>query len=264
MRPLLALLLTALATIPAHAANLPLRAGEKFTFRVGWGIFLHAGEISVAAKADRSDNKPELVISTQTTTRGMLSKLFAFEARAESVFDVGTGRMLFHTEKSSSGRKNTSTLLQFDYAKSTAAYSDLIDSSKNQTVPIPADDHPLDLIGSLIATRDWNLREGEKRDVNVIFEEEIYELTIYAARTEKLRTPLGTFNTMVYEPRMEKTPPKGMFKRGSAVRVWISQDGERLPVRFEVEFKFGAGVATLTQYEAPAAVTVAHAEDSGP
>jgi hypothetical protein len=42
-----------------------------------------------------------------------------------------------------------------------------------------------------------------------------------------------------------------MFKRGSAVHVWISQDGHRLPVRFEVEFKFGAGVASLIRYEPP-------------
>ena len=50
---------------------------------------------------------------------------------------------------------------------------------------------------------------------------------------------------------MEKTPPKGMFKRGSSVHVWISQDGQRLPVRFEVEFKFGAGISTLVHYEPP-------------
>jgi hypothetical protein len=55
---------------------------------------------------------------------------------------------------------------------------------------------------------------------------------------------------------MEKTPPKGMFKRGTAVRVWIAHnDPRRLPVRFEVEFKFGSGVATLTSYQPPSAPT---------
>jgi hypothetical protein len=52
---------------------------------------------------------------------------------------------------------------------------------------------------------------------------------------------------------MDKTPPKGMFKRGSAVRVWIAQnDPRRLPVKFEVELKFGSGVATLVAYQPPA------------
>jgi hypothetical protein len=55
---------------------------------------------------------------------------------------------------------------------------------------------------------------------------------------------------------MDKTPPKGMFKRGSAVRVWIAQnDPRRLPVKFEVELKFGSGVATLVAYQPPAPPT---------
>jgi hypothetical protein len=51
---------------------------------------------------------------------------------------------------------------------------------------------------------------------------------------------MGFFKTVVLVPRMEKTPPIGMFKRGSTVRVWIETDDDRrLPVRFEVGFKFG-------------------------
>ena len=65
------------------------------------------------------------------------------------------------------------------------------------------------------------------------------------SRYEDLETSFGRFHTLVLEPRMDKTPPKGMFKRGSSVRVWISQDERHLPVRFEVEFKMGTGVATL-------------------
>ncbi len=245
------LLLFLFTVLPVCAAQLPLRVGEMLTYSVGWGIFPHAGEIRIAATADTSDQKPEVVITTITSTRGFLGRVFPFEARADSVFDGITNRMIIHTEKSFSGKKTTSSVLQFDYEKSTAAYTDMVEAQKSQTVAIPGPDHPQDLIGSLIQTRTWDLKPGESRDANVIFENEIYQLTIHAMRYEKLRTSLGTFNTLVFEPRMEKTPPKGMFKRGSNVHVWISQDGERLPVRFEVDFKFGAGVATLTGYESP-------------
>jgi hypothetical protein len=63
---------------------------------------------------------------------------------------------------------------------------------------------------------------------------------------------MGFFNTVVLVPRMEKTPPKGMFKRGSTVRVWIETDDDRrLPVRFEVGFRFGTGTASLIEYQPP-------------
>ena len=64
---------------------------------------------------------------------------------------------------------------------------------------------------------------------------------------------MGKFRTVVLEPRMDKTPPKGMFRRGSSVRIWIAQDAHRLPVKFEVEFKIGTGSATLEAYERPPA-----------
>ena len=118
---------------------------------------------------------------------------------------------------------------------------------------------PLDLITQLVQTRDWNLKPGEKRDALVLFDDDFYELTIHATRYEEVRTSLGTFNTLVLEPRMDKTAPKGMFKKGSTVRVWISQDERRLPIRFEVEFKIGTGVATLTRYEDLAAAKAPHA-----
>jgi hypothetical protein len=45
------------------------------------------------------------------------------------------------------------------------------------------------------------------------------------------------------------------------VHVWIAQDDERhLPVMFEVEFKFGAGIAFLESYQPPGAGSVAARE----
>ncbi len=247
-----ALLLLLLLTAPARAdLQLALRPGEELTYRVSWGVLSNAGEIRIAARTETNDRQPCTLVVTTTSTRGFLRGLFQFDARAESVFSDRTGRMLVHTERSAAGKKPTDTMLTFDYGQSRADFRDLIQPAKNQVVALPPGD-PLDLITCLVQTRSWNLQPGEQRDVLVMFEEEPYVLTVHALRYETLRTSLGTFNTLVLEPRMEKTAPKGMFKRGSNVRVWISQDARRLPVRFEVEFRFGAGVSTLVQYTAPA------------
>ena len=114
------------------------------------------------------------------------------------------------------------------------------------------DGDPSDLILALIQTRYWNLKLGEERDALVIFEDQFYPLTIRAEDTDFVVTSLGIFDAIVLVPRMEKTPPIGMFKRGSTVRVWIETDDDRhLPVRFEVGFKFGHGTATLMDYKPP-------------
>jgi hypothetical protein len=47
--------------------------------------------------------------------------------------------------------------------------------------------------------------------------------------------------------------PKGMFRRGGEVHVWVSADADRLPLRFEVKLKVGTAFAVLTDYRPPSA-----------
>ena len=253
MRPIFLLCLAAAlaAATPAVRAAPALADGETLVYHVGWGILIGAGEIRITAKnAPPENGHPRLLVTTTTSTRTLARIFFKFDARSESLFDEETGRLLSTTETSTSDRKNTSDHVTFDYANSTAHYVNDLEPAKSKTIPMPPG-QPLDLIMSLIQTRTWNLQPGEKRDALVIFDDEFYELTIHAEDYEEVRTPVGSFRTLALVPRMEKTPPKGMFKRGSSVRVWISQDDRRLPVKFQVDFKIGAGVATLVSYTPP-------------
>jgi hypothetical protein len=256
-------LLCLLVVTPAFAdQRLALGVGESFTFRVGFGIFSNAGEIKITAAPETDDQQPCILATTTTSTRGFVRTFYAFDARAESVYNLRTGHMLAHTERST-GKKPTETMLTFDYDKRTADYRNLVHPEKNQVVPLP-DGDPMDLISSLVQARAWKLKPGDKIDALVMFEEEPYELTFHAEGYEQVKTSLGTFDTLVLVPKMEKTAPKGMFKRGSTVRVWISQDERHLPVKFEVEFKFGSGVATLVDYQPPTAPGAAPAAASNP
>ena len=249
----LALLL--LATLPAVTGTpLAMRDGEVFTYKVSWAVLIGAGEIKVSAHADASEATPRLRVSTTTATRGIARLLLPFDARGDSVFDLNTGRIHSLAESSHLRGKRTEHTVTFDYTAAQALYSRSEDTAKSRSLFMPAGE-PMDLITQLVQTRSWNLKLGEKRDAVVLFDDDFYELTIHAARAEPVSTSLGSFETLVLEPRMEKTAPKGMFKRGSKVRVWISQDERKLPVKFEVEFKIGTGVATLTRYEAPKPIT---------
>lgn len=236
---------------------LALRPGEQMTFQVSWGIFAHAGDIVIAA-ADAPGNPPELLVTTTTTTRGMLHMFYSFEAMGRAFFDPASGRLLRAEESSQSDSKRTGESLVFDYASRTARYANTVQPARDRLLTLPPGD-PLDLIMSLIQTRNWTLQPGETRDALVIFDDEFYELTLHAVRYEELHTRLGDFRTLLLVPKMEKTAPKGMFKRGSEVKVWISQDERRLPVRFQVEFKFGTGIATLVDYRPPPALPPAPA-----
>jgi hypothetical protein len=255
LRTLCLLLFTTAAVASAAVTpSLPLRDGERLTYRVSWAIVPGAGEIKVVASTDRSGPTPRLLVTSTTATRRLARMLLPFQAESKALFDFETGRMLSLHEKSTVREKNLDHRVTFDYTKREATYESTLPPAEPRQLPIPEGD-PTDLIMALLQTRTWDLKPGEKRDALVLFDDDFYELTIHMARYEDLQTPLGKFRTIVLEPRMDKTPPKGMFRRGSSVRVWIAQNDHRLPVKFEVEFKIGTGTAVLEAYDAPPAAS---------
>jgi hypothetical protein len=232
----------------ASAVELALSDGEKMKFRVGWGIFRHAGELTIEADRVRTDEADHLRITTITASDGIVKAFYPFVATSEAYFDPKTGLLLHANDVSETKKKTTRQTLTLNYEQRIAAYVNENEPEKSADIEMP-EGNPMDLMMSLVQTRDWDLKPGEKQDALILFDDEFYELTIYADRYEKLRTKLGKFKTLVLIPKMEKTEPKGMFKRGATVKVWVSQDEQRLPVRIEVKLKVGKGVMTLIEHQ---------------
>lgn len=222
--------------------------GETFTYRVGWGIFFHAGEIVISAHLEKAPSGASVFrITTDTSTRGIVRGFYSYQNRAEGVIDVETGRLLSVREKGSDGTHFTDTETTFAYDRKIAWYVDHYRPNRSQEVPIPEGD-PIDLISALVETRDWTIKPGEKKEVLVNFGNEFYPLSIYADHAEEVRTPLGVFQTLMLVPRMDQNP-RGIFKRGGEIKVWISQQGQKLPVRMQLKLKFGSATLSLAKYE---------------
>ena len=240
---------TALAASPA--APFALRDGESLTYSVRWGFIPAVGRISISAQAFGTGDDAVLRVTTVTSTWGLARGLFPFDGRGESVYNIKSGLLMSSSEWSKYRKKEVKNSILFDYGNGRATYTDDIHPANSRLIPMPQGE-PSDLILALIQTRYWNLQPGQARDALVLFEDTFYPLTIHAVDTDYVVSTLGFFKAIVLAPRMEKTPPIGMFKRGSTVQVWIETDDARqLPVRFQVEFKFGTGIATLIDYQPP-------------
>jgi len=225
------------------------RDGETFTYRVSFAIFSHAGDITIAAKHDTVDQQEIVRITTNTKSRGFVRGLYTLDNHAEVVIDRTSGRMQSVKETGTDPKRSTDSDFILDYPNKVARYTDRVRPERSMELAIP-DGDPVDLISVLVQTRDWNLKPGEKRDVVVQFGREFYELSLYADHFEEVSTPRGTFQTLVLIPRMEKNP-KGLFKKGGEIKVWIAQDESRLPVKMQLKLNFGSATLLLSKYQAP-------------
>ena len=249
MRGLIATALLSVS-IPTDARALPVLPGEELQYRVAWALLPGAGEIRLSAERQEDPAGPRLRVVTQTRTLGLARMLLPFEARATADFTLADGRLRWLREETRQRGEQRAHQVVFDYPAGHALWTADDTSGATRALPLPPGE-PSDMILGLLRTRDWNLEPGGQRDALVLFNDEFYELTIHCTGRETVETPLGRFITRVLEPRMERTAPKGMFRRGGTVRVWIADDRWRLPVRFTVEFKVGRGVATLTGHRPP-------------
>ncbi|MEI6862126.1 MAG: DUF3108 domain-containing protein [Verrucomicrobiota bacterium] len=265
--------LTATVSIPAASqAPAPPKAvvksgdavsllpGELFKFQVGWGLFSGAGEIKVTATSSSLAGQLLTRVTTQTATKGVIGALYSFTGEAVADFDSRDGRLLTAHADTRAGKKPTQMAVTFDYARSEAAYVDPLRPARTRMLSLPPG-RPMDLITVLIQARAWNLKPGEKHAALVLFDDEFYPLTITAQKVENISTPKGRRDAMMLIPEMAG-PPKGMFKKGGAVKVWISNDRDRLPLKFEVKVKVGTATATLVDYQPPASVPAKPADKS--
>jgi len=238
-----------LLCLPCFAFAAPFTAfrdGETFTYRVGFLVFPHAGDIIIEAHDQKLDGTEVMSVTTDTKSRGVVRALYAFDNKAEVVIEKASGRMLRVKERGTDPKRATDTDISFDYATRIAKYTDRIRPEQSASVPIP-DGNPVDLISALVQTRDWNLKPGEKRDLLVQFGRDFFPLTIKAEDYEEVWTPLGNYHTLVLVPRMEKNP-QGLFKKGGEIKVWISQDASNLPVKMQLKLNFGSATLLLSKY----------------
>ncbi len=226
-----------------------IRDGESFTYKVAFAIFSHAGDIEISGKKPE-DIADRIAITVDTRSRGFVRGLYEFDNLAVADLELSTGRLLRVKESGADPNRPIDSEFVIDYTQRTATYTDRVRSERSSQLALPEGGDPIDLISALVQTRDWNLQPGEKRDVVVQFGRDFYPITIEAEGYEEVRTPLGKYRTLVLVPRMEKDA-KGLFKRGGEIKVWIAQDGSRLPVKMQLKLRFGAATLSLSKYEPP-------------
>ena len=106
------------------------------------------------------------------------------------------------------------------------------------------------MLSALFYARTFNrdsLKQKKSFFVPIFIDEENYFLEILYLYNEKVETNFGTVNCMVFKPKMQEGR---VFKDGEKMRIWISDDKNRLLIKVETQIWAGSIKGVLVKHQA--------------
>ncbi|HNP19178.1 MAG TPA: DUF3108 domain-containing protein [Fulvivirga sp.] len=89
------------------------------------------------------------------------------------------------------------------------------------------------------------IKEGEIIPIKAFFDDEVYDFKIRFIGREQLKTKLGTINSLVLSPIM---PENGLFNGENSIKVWISEDRNKVPLKIRANMFVGAVEVDIQAY----------------
>jgi hypothetical protein len=222
--------------------NDAFKVGEKLVYRIHYG-FVDAGEaVLTLHNTDKKFNNREVFhVVGEGYTLGAFNWFFKVEDRYETFIDKqGVFPWFFIRRINEGGYKKAQ-----DYA----FYQDkgLLKTQKDSVHQISPGTQ--DMLSAFFYARTLDFSNAKPGDVFTIptfVDDENYPLQIKFKGREVLKTRAGKFNTLKFVPVVQKGR---IFKDENDMQVWITDDGNKIPLLAQGKILVGSIKATLVDYE---------------
>lgn len=234
-------------TIPINYDSITIennayKVGEKLTFSVDYGP-IQAGTaiLSVPDTAVINGRTCYHIVSKALSSESF-SIFFKVEDIIESFVDkqgLYSWRIKKHINE---GRFHKDELYEFDYAAN-IAYSEEDTTAIFQIMQ--------DALSALYYIRVQDLKIGMSINLSHFDNGKVHKLEVKVKKREKIKVKAGIFDTILVEPIMSGI---GVFKHGGQIKVWLTNDKKKMPVRMTTKVYLGSiGLgsigANLIKYE---------------
>lgn len=217
----------------AAVTGIPFQEGEKLTYRVKWGS-IPAGRVVMEVLPSTGSGEDEDIyhFTMHSRTSPGLDAVYSIRDMQHSCTDLAMGRTLQY-EKRSSGTRKRNIRVDFDWENMKATYKDLVE--KEKTVSIPPG--TLDPLGLIYALRLKELQTGDALEIPVTTEKGISLVRGQVVAREKIRIDDKVYDTFVIVP--EKKSMTGIMDKQPQMKIWVSADKSRIPLKLQSRHTFG-------------------------
>lgn len=224
----------------------PFRVGEKVTFDISY-FNIVAGELNMEVKPFSTVNGQKAYhFEVSGKSNSFFSKIYAVDDKATTYvsYDELVPLNLQISIKESKQLAETRTF--FDWKTMQASYwQKRITKEKGERskkVEWKLEPFAQNVVSAAYYMRVFQYEVGKVLAFRVADEGKNMVFKGETLRKEKLKTPVGEFNTIVVKPTITVD---GIFKPVGEILIWLTDDDRKFLVRLESKIKIGTVVAKL-------------------
>ncbi|RYE31898.1 MAG: DUF3108 domain-containing protein [Sphingobacteriaceae bacterium] len=218
--------------------TLAFKDGEQLSYRLKYGIFSAAeANLKIEESPIKFEGKPTYHIVVDGKTAGSFDIFFKVRNRYESFIDRTTTLPYYYTENRREGKYRRTDKVVFDYEEKKITA---------QTGTFPFKGQVFDLPSAYYFARDLDLtkiKPGDELKMQYFSEKKVETLGITYIGKEDVTCDLGTFSCLKFCPSIM---PGRIFRKDSKLYLWITNDGNRIPVKAQVEILVGTVTLEIT------------------
>ncbi len=209
--------------------------------------FVKAGTAYIKTRGLTNVNgKKAYLIQTTAFSASVIDSVFKVRDINYSWLDANTFHSLGYSQSVREGNYKRDEWVSFDNENG-RYYGEIQKKKEPRVIAGLLDMEVLDMLSSLYFVRKKPLQAGKDVVFDIINREKQYPLVVKVLGKETVKTDAGKFNCWVVEPQFRG---EGIFvAKGKSLKVWLTDDEYRMPVKMSVEVFIGSVYAELLEYQ---------------
>jgi hypothetical protein len=209
------------------------QAGETLQYKLKYGFITAAeGTLKVFNSDLKFDNKPTFKLSVDARTSGTFDIFYKVRDHYDSYIDKVELTPYFYQENVKEGGYRRADKARFNQdSRKVVSNRGNFNGPTNQT---------FDLVSAYYFSRSLDLNKikiGDKFKLNYFLGDGINQLSIEFVGRELVDSKLGNLRCLKFSPSIQ---PGRIFRKDSRLYLWITDDGNRVPVKAQVEILVGS------------------------
>ncbi|SOE22951.1 Protein of unknown function [Spirosomataceae bacterium TFI 002] len=218
--------------------------GESYEYKIKYG-FIPIGQanVDVHSKLFSVNNKPCYRINVLGRTTG-LTDLFKVRNTYRSFVDTASILPQKFILSAREGNYKRDQEFLFDHRTQNVKR---IEKEKVEAFKVPQ--NVQDVISGyyFLRTIDYkHMKVGQTVSAPLFFDDEVYTMKVKYAGKDVVKTRFGKINVVKLHPIL---PKNDLFEGEEAIRVWVSDDKNHVPIRLEVDFSIAAISMEMVNYK---------------